>query len=932
MEENIIVKLNRIDRIISGQEADRDGFITSVLDRNEADRHYLFDQLARQFSRTLFVYLYQLGAFDLKSIPAPRVEKTSEGGEQTLYYGWDAGFLIKAAADFNRSHPDGEINAILHVLLKQYVRYALGHWADPKRNSRPDWIICDAIQQLPLQEIDAEYLAFLRQAMRLGGMTHVGSDLASNFFDRVVAENNHELIYTLLDFFYQPDKQRDGMLFELHGDLEDYSLSEFARHSVAGLLKTIGLPTIDWLIDRIKEIAKDYPNAFDKFQIVSIADDEQNRHQNGMQQIIVLHLRNLIDEAEIPVEKLYQLSEYLLKQPLAILQRIGLYLINRHFAKLQPLFWQLDNPLQQSEWKLEVFKILEQNAPGLSKENIERVMEWISRLDREQIENETKEQAEKYLAYRRQEWFAALNGVVAELQPLFRDEVAKLQAITKVQPTHPGYDSWFEMRAGGDYSKRRITELPVAEVPAIIADPQRWDGYDKWGMQEDVRKLIIERTKEILEEIHAFAGISTAFLYYLTDGMRTVAAREKDLNWIALLQFLETLLNNRQDIWETGNEFESDNSSALGMICWLIKEGFERDSFRTEEADRWIGLLVTIDIHYTRPFTPLNKEKDRNFDIINSTRGKLYEAFISVNLTLESRKGQENTDHHLHPAIKAVFDRRLNDGSYYQEFYWTIGQLTPQITYLDASWWHENRSKIYIWQKETEDAAFKGYLLYASRLYHNIYTGLLEYYFRAVDVYREKSAYSNKLVEHIIIAAIDNQPSGQELLDKIFEAGSYAYLEHMVGFIDKRNVRIKEEPLRVIWRRLLDACDTIGEAQTRGIQFGSADFIEYIQHLIPEDIVLFERAMQHFIPHPRMHRLIDILSAFIDEYPKEAAELLWSLIGKTKGDFSFGSNRIIAALSKLYDKQQIEMADRIAIHLAAQGNFYVKDIYNGRHN
>ena len=75
MEQNIILNLNRIDRVISGQESDSDGFIVSVLDRFEADRSYLFEQLSRHFSRPLFNYLYQLGAFDFKGIPAPRLKK-----------------------------------------------------------------------------------------------------------------------------------------------------------------------------------------------------------------------------------------------------------------------------------------------------------------------------------------------------------------------------------------------------------------------------------------------------------------------------------------------------------------------------------------------------------------------------------------------------------------------------------------------------------------------------------------------------------------------------------------------------------------------------------------------------------------------------------------------------------------------------------------
>lgn len=931
--ENIIEKLNRIDQILADRDTAQTGFVHEVLHAGGADRVYLLNVASSRFSKEMFIYLEQLGAFDFETIPGPKIEKNSEGDENRWFYGWDAGFLLRAAALANMEQPDEAITSILLKIIDQYIDYVYARTEDLNRNYRPDWFFCDCIEFLPLDKITNKHWKFIREIGMSGAMSHVGGDIATTFFKRVVEAKHTNLILEILDLLYSPAANPEKGFFEIRPLVDAFIIQNFADNHAADIMVTLGPQALDWLIQRTALLSKQFPQAFNKLLIVSIAEDSQNWHNDGLSQLVVRQLRNCMDVEGVSDDILKNYAEKLLKSEIPVLQRVAIYTINRHFGLLQELFWKLINPLDEFEWELEVFKLLETHIEELDEHRMEIVVTWMEQLKFHELEGYSPDQLEKIHLSHKVTWYKVFSDTML-IRPNFplKDRILnareELKAGGGVESSHPGYSSYFTTRTGGDVSLQRLTGQDIGTVISRIQTPDQWQGYDQWGIQEDTRRLVIERPVEVMEQIALFTEIPSQFLYYVYDGFQNLLSSRTEIAWEQLLNFTLSLLEKRADLWAHDGKIGGDNSTLIGMIAWLIRDGVQKDQFNDQALAVATRILVTADGSYTRPFEYLNQNKDQNFDIINSTRGKIYEAMIVLSLQLAKTKEEAER---WEPSIKAVFDRRLKDKSFLDEFYWMAGHYTPQLTYLDKAWWMENRSLIYIVNEDIEDFAFKGYLLYAARVYSDIYEALLEYYYRALATYQQKNVYSDRLVEHIAIAAVFDLPSGVQLFEEMMKSRQIHLIGHLVQYIDRKDIVVSQDKLQWLWRSILDTLELIGGREASAVMFATTDFIDTLE-LIDDTIVgLFTRAVAHYSVDPRVHRLAESLTGFIPKDPVRAGLMLQLLLDKTYGDISYGSNKIIDGLRALYEKGQGDTADRIALHLAEEGNFYVKDIYNRFH-
>lgn len=928
MKENMIDRLNRIDRIVASADTTQTEFVVSVL-QGIADRVYLLREAAAKFSKELFLYLFELNAFDFAGIPGPKSETDSEGKTSKWFYGWDAGFLLREAAQKNMEMKDAEINQVLIQLTDAYIDYVSQKKEDTDRNSRPDWFFCDIIEFLPLQDIKPDYMLFLRE-IGLKGQSYVAMDLTNRFFKRLVAGKNEDLLYVLLDMLYEPNKEKPGMLFGIKGYVESYTLREFADSSAEPLFVVLGTNVIDWLITKISSLVNTYPEAFLKFVIVSIDEDNQNRHSEDLNQLIIKQLRNCLEVPALGDGAIHHYVKLLIHCGIPVLERTAIYMINSHYSLLQEMFWQLDNPIVINEWKLEVFKLIKAHGPEFSEAQVKRIQEWIHALKVDKRDGESAEDENRYTAYRKLEWYAALETIDSSLRQLVEPETVKLLSITGAKPTHAGYDSWFEIRPGGDYSRRRLVDDPIKEIIDRVMDPSKWEGYDQWGLQEDFRNVVQARTTEVLKNLHLFKALPGSFLYYLVDGFRNIVNANADLDWTKLFDFVLEVFEQRGDFWDVEDHMAQDNSNTVGMIAWLIKDGVEKNVFTsTGFMEYCVRVLVVAEQKYVRPFVYLNENRDPNFDIINSTRGKIYDSMIRISMA--AMLGKDKNQVSWIPDIKAVFDKRIKDGSFLDECYWTLGFYTPQVSYLDKAWWMENRGLIYINEKHIDNFAFKGYLLYAGRVYKDIYENLRPSYFQAVANYQDKSVYTDRLVEHSLIAWLHGLAQGEELLQAVLDKGNPSWLSHLVNYVDRRNIVIQHAELLTLWQKIIDALRKMEDPLAGKVLFSTADFVNTVDQLDDTVVGLFVTAVEHYSIDPMVHPLAESLTGFIDKEPERAGTMLQLLLDKTRGDFSYGDHKIVEGLRKLYVNGQTDIADKIALHLAEEGNYYVKNVYNEFH-
>ena len=150
----------------------------------------------------------------------------------------------------------------------------------------------------------------------------------------------------------------------------------------------------------------------------------------------------------------------------------------------------------------------------------------------------------------------------------------------------------------------------------------------------------------------------------------------------------------------------------------------------------------------------------------------------------------------------------------------------------------------------------------------------------------------------------------------------------MTTFINKKSIDFGDNRLIGLWERVLETCEEINSTEAKNIMYATADFVENIQLINDKVVHLFKRALDNFSSHPRIHRLAESIVDIIEKQPDLGSQLFETLLSKVVGDYSYGKEKIIVGLKKMYENQLSKRANSIAIHLAEQGNFYVMKVYN----
>lgn len=911
--KNVIEQLNRIEEIIKTRDTSHEEFVRLML-KSSPERGFLVNKATEYFSKEMFMHLYKLGVFDFTSIPS----KTEQG-----YYGWDSSFLLRKASEVSLKNFDEDINNILLHVIDDYIDYVFSQKGNTNRNFRPDWFFSDAILALRLNEITDKHFKFLREMAMHSAMTHIDSDLTEKFFIRVTDAKDERIFYWLLDTLYSVSQNQIEDKFSLKPLVDSFVLRQFSERSSELMLKAFGSAVIDWFIQRIKKLNVEFPVAFSKILIVAIADDEQNWRQDTLSHIIARQLRELLDC--LIIDPVYQenIVRELKHQKHGILRRIAIYIIDKHFATLQNLFWEIDNPLLDYECKLEVYKLIEHHILEFSPEQIQKLLDDIQGLEIEKSDDYTKEEILRYTDSRKIEWLQAFEKSKEPLRTKINQEIENLKSKGGIESSFPGYDSYSRFTTGGDYDHYRIFSQPIETVVERLNNPVQWNGYDQYGLQQDLRNLVIEKSDEITAKLEMFKNIPSGFLYFIFDAFRELLSRGTSIDRRKILEVTKIILTTREEIWNS-DDSNNENGSMIGMICWMLRDAAEREVFMISELEKGAEILIIIDQRFTKPFHYLNQNKDKNFDIINSTRGKLYDAMVKLSLKIAKPKSEQSTERWYSP-IRDVFSKRLQDGSFFDEFYWTLGMFTPHINYLDGTWWKEKREQIFINTDKIQDYAFKAYLLYTRSLYADLFENLKEYYYRLLHSHDEK-IYCDRIVEHAVIAVVYNMNGAAELLNAILDSKKVEYLAHLVDFLDKRNLPQLNDAMMInFWQKILDATKEIDATK---VVYATTEFIETIQEFSPQVVILFETAVANYSVSPRIYRIIERIIDQFETQPKEAGQMLEALLLKIKDDFSFQKEKTIEALQMLYNTDQKDRANRIALHLAEYGNFYVRDVYN----
>lgn len=920
---NIIEKINKVDELFNRSIPEYGHEMMECLNE-QVTRSYFLRKLSREFEPNWFEFAVRKGIISFSDIPEAIRSEDSNGKITVGFKNWEGAFPIVEAAKALSRFPS--LRKLLLDIINQFIGLARERQDDETRNFTVDYYIAKSILSLPINLLEHNHLEFVFEFGFRRDRSLLSREIVSSFFPRTL-EDYKGLAMHLLDRFFTPISEKK--IHRVQSIIDDYTLENFSKTSPNMLYEHLGNDVVKWSVDKLKSVSEKHKFMFSTIELTSLEPDPQNSNETDLN----FSLTRLVIEllSQIPKDKLGEQLSVFINLDDHIISRIAYYMIDRNYKDFCHLFWKQENPLNRFEAKLEIYRLIRRHCEDFSAKEVTIITNWIDRLNVDRSETESEEQYEKYKAYRQLEWYLALELIHYKYSEQLIQPFNKLREITEgSQPSHPGYDSYFTLSSGEKLSSsNRILGRSAVDVLNLLANKEKWDGYNIYGLQQDIRAYVVTSQAEVMEHLYKFEVLPIPFIYNFVDGFRGMAEKAATMNISRLLDFIRMLVENRPDIWDLSIDGR-DKSGSIGMIAWTLRTLVRNNDYdiTIDQIKNAIQSLIVMEAKYNGAFEWLNNEPVN--DIMNSSRGQIYEALIACSIReVKVAGGEPFWDE----EVRDVFTRRLTERSGSVEFYWSLGFKVPEISYLDMEWL-ENYKELLI---EVQNGKYKlpvfyGYLLFSGQLYTNLYELFYSTYLSQIGEKIENATIVRRLVEHVWVAfAIDLEKS-DSLLDGVIESADIQKLAFLIDRIKIEDSLDIDEKTRFVWEKILFIAEVSKDRHLKEKAFEMVYFAELLKDFSVPDLNLFNRTISLEKADVNTYRLLKIVEAKLRDMNYEmAGQLLVIVLEKVSADAYFDEGKLIEILEDLYKNGKSQYADRIAIDAVDRRNFNAIGIYNKYH-
>lgn len=902
--------------------------------------YYFFTEKLPKLEQPLpwLIPIKNRGYFSGDKNPPPQ-EVEGQPGFYTIPL-WNVLPYLEKASQENKENPKAEITNALSEIIDSIISY---RDENGKRidNYRTDWFVTKIIFMLPYRMWNEGHIDFIRTAVTttFGGsliQSEIGKSVLPASIENKVVNLILKLLEVILGFTKVSQDNRDKIkpLMDKHW-LRD-ALKKFNKD----ITELCGLEAAEIGLNTIKEALKEDEGEFSFVWIPTIEDSSQNKFPDKYECQLVFFVRDIFENSK--PEKIRSTIEGLLKEEHNIFKRLAIHTINYHYDEFRDLFWNWNgNPLNERSCKHELYKLLKSRCHSFSKEQINKVLEWIESKDYGDYEEERKESA---LAYRKKEWFSAL------LETNDPDIISKYEEYDKREPTkldHPGFLSWSESWSGvispiqSDELLKKSSE-EIAEYVKTWKEEDRWHGPSQDGLRDCLKQCVSENPDKFASDLTPFLDVNAAFQHDLLHGFREAWNAKKIFFLGGVLAFIERIIKS-EEFWqrEYGERDANGRNWLVSEIAEFIEAGTRNDehAFDPKHLPQIEAILLTL---ADRAKSTVDEETGRLIDsVLNSPRGTVFSAVVIYCLRY-ARLFAKDKKERWPEKIKQDFTKRLDwNIERPVDFSVTLGKYLGNIAYLDRKWLFENIERIF--PKEDEKhwkAAFGSYLSYSHQVYDEIYSVLRTngHYTKGLETEFEDKYVTEKLVQHICIAFLEDWEEigdPKSLIRRVLDIANIEQLSEVVSFLgrlegDEPRKKLKER-IKPLWKAMYEL---LKEKQEQPEYQGLISslylwlgLVDEIDNGIKEWSLLtakYIRAQYH------ESGLVEELAKHIERTPAKVGEIYIEMLNAgTYPTYEEGDIRRI--VEGLYEKGEKQYADTICNMYGEVGCYFLRDLYE-KHN
>jgi len=505
-------------------------------------------------------------------------------------------------------------------------------------------------------------------------------------------------------------------------------------------------------------------------------EDASDVHMTGADDVLAIILRDMLltkcESKRDDGKKV--LKEFLSdKYRFPLFRRFVLLCMDKFWKDYKDFFKEfldvVPDVLDQSDYEVEFFDILEKYNKDLDAEKLKKLIENVPEYYREK--------SQRHEAHWKYQWLSALKDNDS-FSKWYEEE--KKKAELKEDKEYKPRRSAFIGSGGPVVHKSPITKEEILKMEAVdivkfvkgFEGATGWDSLverkpDREGLADAFQGAVKENPQKISDEIKLFYEAGYIYVYRMLRGFLDAWKSNRDIDWEKILNFYEDYIKRPGFLEEALKAQGSDSGGGkyiwmLEALCDLIEEGSHNDERTFDEkyfpqVERLYSLMLEKPKGETQPDT----QRDAVTYALNTTLGKLIRSYIIFSLHAARLNKAPEKD-----WGKDKYDKFFDKGI---EAYIWFGMFFPNMNYLDKEWAKQKAGQLK--SKGVNDFQWQSFMeayLFGSHVYDDIYKLMREHYKMAIETKVFDTEIDRRLVEHIAIGYLRKMETLDKDSDSLF--------------------------------------------------------------------------------------------------------------------------------------------------------------------
>ncbi|MBW6498933.1 MAG: hypothetical protein K0B09_11120 [Bacteroidales bacterium] len=806
-----------------------------------------------------FEHLDSRGYFNPDQNPIP--VNVSEEGHVKIPHWTAVDYLIRTAPTLSEEENKDLVVKFLEIIVNS-TNFAKDSGFS---NYRTWWQFSELLSRLPYRHITTDHVDLIDYWLddifeRSLVADEIGKWLAHLL--EIGDEHSSQLAVRVIEILFKVDFEDQDFGESVRKDsklrTEYYYADKIIERTTRLAGEKLGQTAITIFDNQLKNILNELSN--DSWSAIwqpAIENHEQNKHKNDAENLLICAYRNALDGfmASKPVEAKEHIK-VMMECEYQTIRRLAIYTIDKYYPLCSDF---IDELLKEeyfgSNYRHELWHLLNRNYQNFSVEQKQKVLEIISNIDKTDDDGNAHEAA---TFYHQAIWLSAIKDHGKEETKLYNDNVGMAKAV----PEHPDFSSYISVGWGGRKSPVSVEELQsytIEEVVDFLASFQDSGGLREPGIEglsRGFKQTVKTDPLKFYSQLHKFIDLDFAYIYSIIEAYRDLWSDKNQLPWDdiwpCLFGFCSEVISQDR-FWDIPNREQREHFVAtpfwiVSSIGRLIESGTKSDDHAFNEkylkdAEDILTLLLTKE-----EGDEFKENSDAVSLSINSPRGHCLEALINTSLRccrLADKKNNKNHSEawaHFQPIYDAELLRADAEKPEY-EFATLVTNYLPNFLYMSWDWVTGNLGKIFDQENYLRWlCAIQGYS-YIGTVYQKIFSYLKENgdLIKALDDENIRERVDERVIQNIAVAYINNFEKLSEegsLINALLVRNKNNELGQLIWFLWTLRKR-SDENLRgkvfELWPRLLDQID-FSEKEGRKLASKLCTWADFVNHFDKDNI------------------------------------------------------------------------------------------------